>query len=114
LPPADDGAVTLRDIVQRLDGVADRLASLDGRVTAALADGARAMGELRDEIRSLRQDRDSDRERLRRVEGAVEQWEQRQADWRAGRWWVWGWIVQGVLSVSGWVEAFWHPFQGRR
>jgi hypothetical protein len=114
--PGDD-TITLRDIAMRLDGVADRLAGLEGSVTTAIANQSQVLGELRHEIQALRADRDDDRKRLGQVEGDVRGLQgdvrelQRERDEKVqGRWWSWSYWMQWVIALVGWVVAMLHPF----
>lgn len=108
----DDGAVTLRDIAGRLDSVSTSLATLTGNVTTALADGSRVMQELRDEMRSLRADREDDRQRITRAEGDIRALQNDGKTQALRRTTYVGWGITGIIGMSGWVSALvlWHPW----
>lgn len=105
----------------KLDRIAEDVAALRGSVTEALASGTRAMAELRDELRLLRQGAEDTRQRVTALEtwrGTVERDRdergqdrradgQRRASWAAALWGaaaggVMAWAAQAVGAMWGW------------
>lgn len=111
----------MNDGGEKLDRIAEDVAALRGSVMEALANGARAMGELRDELRLVRLGAEDTRQRVT----ALEVWRvtvehshderardrraagQRHASWAAALWGaaaggIMAWAAQAAVAMWDW------------
>ena len=98
--------MTLEELADRIGDIRGdvkalcaRMDALSQHMTEGLGEGGKAMAEVRDELRLLRQGREDDRQRLTAVEGRVGTLEEARRQSREDRRYRWSPIATIVASV---------------